>query len=323
MSPPSPSKTDQRPTLPPQSNQWLELWTSAEAEAAESVAEVLQRWGQGVAIEEPVVSSPDGESIQIDRSRPVVLKTYLPLDERAAERREHMEQAIWHLGQLRRVEPLQARVVAEEEWAEAWKRHFFVQHVGEHIIIVPSWRRHRSYPGEVVLRLDPGMAFGTGLHPTTRLCLSALERCLQPRTRVLDLGTGSGILSLAAAGLGARAVCALDTDPVAVRVAVENVQRNRVKRIVKVQLGSLPLEPAPAPFDLAVANISLRVILALLGELCAVLKPGGVAILSGVLAEARDTLLAALAEYEFELLESSQEGDWIALVVRRAASAES
>ncbi|MBI4492537.1 MAG: 50S ribosomal protein L11 methyltransferase [Chloroflexi bacterium] len=297
-------------------SQWLELWTSAEAEAADAVAEVLQRWGQGVAIEEPVVVSADGESVQVDPNRPAILRTYLPLDESTAGRRQQLEQAIWHLGQLRHVEPLQARVLAETEWADAWKRHFFVQHVGERIAIVPSWRRHRPGADEVVVRLDPGMAFGTGLHPTTRLCLVALERWLRPGMRVLDLGTGSGILAVAAAKLGAGAVCALDIDPLAVRVATENVRRNRVQRRVSAQLGSLPLAPRPEPFDLVVANISLRVNLELLGEVRAVLAPAGLAILSGVLAEAQETLLAALAREGFERLEVRQEGDWIAVVAR-------
>jgi ribosomal protein L11 methyltransferase len=207
----------------------------------DAVAELFQRYGQGVAIEEPIVSAPDGEWTRVDPERPVVVRTYLPVDDRVGERAERLEQGIWHLGRLRRVEPLRQRTLSEDDWAHAWKRHFFVHRVGQRIVIVPSWRRHRASPEDVIIRLDPGMAFGTGLHPTTRLCLQALERSLGPGANVLDLGTGSGILAIAAARLGARRVLALDIEPVAVGVAQENVRRNRVARRVHVSEGSLPL----------------------------------------------------------------------------------
>src|SRR5439155_21330889 len=123
---------------------WLECSTLAEAEAVDAVAEVFGRIGQGVAIEQPFVSSADGEQVRIDSDRAVLVKTYLPQDERTAERRRRLAQAVWHLGRLRRVEPLQVTTLQEADWAEAWKQHFFVHHVGERLVIVPSWRQHRA-----------------------------------------------------------------------------------------------------------------------------------------------------------------------------------
>src|SRR5690606_26457499 len=126
-----------------------------------------------------------------------------------------------------------------EDWANAWKEHYRVLRVGERIVVVPSWLEYEAAPGDVVLQLDPGMAFGTGLHPTTQLCLRLLERYARPGLRTLDIGTGSGILAIAAAKLGAGPILALDNDPVAVGVAAENTARNGVADLVSAAEGSL------------------------------------------------------------------------------------
>ena len=330
--------------------QWLELSTLAEREAVDAVAEAFSRWGQGVAVEEPLLPTLDPEVTHIDPTRPVLVKTYIPLDERAEERRARLAEAVWFLGRLRRVEPLQVRTIHEEDWASAWKEHFHVQRVSPRLVIVPTWREYRPEPDDVVLLIDPGMAFGTGLHPTTRLCLQALERHLRPGDHVLDVGTGSGILAIAAAKLGAARVLALDIEPVAVKVAVENAARNGVADRVTVRLGTLDETPAglhaappgPGPerpggsgaapvrpptgeqqgadgFDLAVANISATVVLGLAGPLGRVVRPGGTAVVSGLLVERADDVRANFAAGGWELVEQTAEGDWAALTFRRAA----
>ena len=296
---------------------WLELSTRAEAETVEAIAEIFHRWGQGVAIEEPVVAEPD-ETYRIDYRQPVKVATYLPLDEHAEGRRQRVEEALDWLGRLRAIEPLVVRQLAEADWENAWKRHFFVRHVGKRLVIVPSWRRYQPKPGELVLDLDPGMAFGTGVHPTTRLCLRLLERLLPPQARVLDLGTGSGILAIAAARLGAASVRALDVDATAARVAEDNVARNRVQATVLVEQGELTLIDAAERFDLILANINLRVIRAVLPDLARRLSPTGLAILSGVLREHEPALQEAIQAAGLALRERRREGDWLALVVRRA-----
>src|SRR5919199_4757237 len=237
-------------------DEWLELAVEAEPEAVEAVSAAFAEWGHGVAIEQVVHSSRDGDEVVYPPDAPLLVKTYLPLqDPASAERRQQIEKAVWALGLLRHVGPLQVTSLREADWADAWKQHFFVQRVGRRSVVVPSWRQadYIAEPGDIPLLLDPGMAFGTGLHPTTRLCLRAAEELVQPGQRVLDLGAGSGILAIAAAKLGAGRVEAVEIDPVAAKVCRENVELNSVADIVSVHEGSLL--PKGEKHDLALANI--------------------------------------------------------------------
>lgn len=331
-----------------QQQTWLECSVAVDQEAAEAVSEVLARYGYqgGVVIDppwEPTVESdgwvgtpgPDVPSPPVyttDPSRPVVLRTYLPMDEQTEDTRQRLEQSLWHLGQLRPVGPLQVRVLEEQDWANEWKQHYHVQHIGERVVIVPSWLDYAPRPHEVVLLLDPGMAFGTGLHPTTRLCLLLLERVVQPGQTVFDVGTGSGILAIAAAKLGSGAVLAIDNDPVAVEVARENMQRNGVADVVTVALGSPGSGAAfcagangeasencehEQGFDLIVANIIASVLVALAHDLAATLAPGGVLLCSGIIQEREEEVAQALAAAGLTQHERRSEGDWVALVCSR------
>src|SRR4051812_29749413 len=153
--PEAPGKTPRAASLPG-AQQWLEISTRAEAETVEAIAEVFQQYGQGVAIEEPIVASPD-ETYYVDYTQPVKVSTYLPIDGRTEERRQALEEALHWLGLMRPIEPLTVRELAETDWENAWKRYFFVRHVGKRIVIVPSWRQYQPKPGEVILDLDPGM----------------------------------------------------------------------------------------------------------------------------------------------------------------------
>ncbi len=299
---------------------WLELSAVAEPEAADAVAEVFGRWGRGVAIEQPVRDAPDGDGGWVDPHRNVVVKTYLALNEEAEQRRRLLEEAVWHLGRLRHVELLQTRTLAEEDWAQAWKRFFYPHRVGCRLVIVPSWRHRSRRPDDLVIRLDPGMAFGTGLHPTTRMCLSLMEEYLRPGQRVLDLGCGSAILSIAAVRLGAARVLALDVDDVAVRVAQDNVRRNRVATRVEVRHGSLDTPRSrDGLFDLAAANISALVLKDAQPRLAARLKPGGLALLSGILDTGAMAVREAYAARGWDHVQTWAEGGWVAIVVKRAS----
>jgi ribosomal protein L11 methyltransferase len=297
--------------------EWLELETRAEAEAVESVSAVFAEFGQGVAIEQVVESSRDGDVVHLPADAPVSIKTYLPmLDPATDERRAKIEQAVWALGKLREVGPLQVRTLRETDWANAWKEYFFVHRVGRRTVIVPSWRDYDAQPDDVVLLLDPGMAFGTGLHPTTRLCLQALEDVFRPGMRVLDVGAGSGILSIAAARLGACHVEAVEIDAVAANVCAENIARNSVGDIVNVRAGTLGDSPPAEQFGLVLANITIATLLVLAPALAQQLRPGGVAVLSGVLEERADELRQALEAASWEHVRTDQEQDWVALMVR-------
>lgn len=304
----------------PEAEQWLELATTVEPEAVESVAAVFAEHGQGVAIEQVVESSRDGDVVNLPADAAVVVKTYLPLQDPAAqERRARLEIAVWALGQLRQVGPLQVRTIEEADWANAWKAYFFVHRVGERTVIVPSWRQteYSPQPDDVVLLLDPGMAFGTGLHPTTRLCLRAVEQLTQPGMRVLDVGAGSGILAIAAAVLGARPILAVEIEPVAARVCVDNVERNSVSDAIEVRAGTLAEREDHSPFDLILANMTIATLLHLHPLLASNLRSGGVAVLSGVLDERAAELLDVLTAQGWIHERTEHEQDWVAIYVRR------
>jgi ribosomal protein L11 methyltransferase len=297
--------------------EWLELSVAADSEAVEAVSEVLAHYGHqgGVVIEEAEQPVGDGISLGPDPSRPAQVRTYIPNDERTAEALRQIEQALQLLGNLRPIAPLQQRLLSEEDWAHAWKEHYGILRVSARIVVVPAWRRFRPRQGEVALRLDPGMAFGTGLHPTTQICLRALERHLQPSMRVLDLGTGSGILAIAAARLGCGPILAVDKDPVAVRAARENLRRNRQAARVEVREGTLQV--GMGPFDMILANLLAPVLQEMAGLLAGALAPGGLLIASGVLAEQAQEVAAALRAAGLRILEQPQQGDWVALVAQR------
>ncbi|HEX9015357.1 MAG TPA: 50S ribosomal protein L11 methyltransferase [Chloroflexota bacterium] len=295
---------------------WVELSAEVEAEAVESVAEMFTSLGHGgVAVEEPLAATPDSGAVVIDPTRPVKVKTYIPDDRETEEKVRRAEEALWHLSQLRQVGQLQVNRLAEEDWAEAWKKFFFVQRVGERIVIKPSWRDYEPVGGDVVLELDPGMAFGTGLHPTTRMCLAACERLVQRGMRVLDLGTGSGILAIAAAKLGAASVRAVDVDPVAAQVAAKNVEMNGLSASIETGQGSIE-RAAPEGYDLVLANIIASVIIELASRLEGATAPGGALVVSGIIADREQAVRDALEAAGMSIDETIAEGDWRTMVCR-------
>jgi len=307
--------------------QWLELSVLVPQEAVEAVAAVFYEIGNGgVAIEESIVE----ESDQIDHRnalRPVLVRTYVPLDAGAEERRLRAEESLWHLGQIMHVGPLETRVVSEDDWAESWKIHHSLQHIGQRLVVKPSWQGYVASGDEIVIELDPGMAFGTGLHPTTRMCLVEIERRLQPGSTVLDLGTGSGILALAAAKLGASYVLAMDIDPIAVEVAKANVKRNGVEGIVAVAQGSLDqgaehegqmsAVTRPAAFDFVVANLLAETIIDLAASLTETLHPGGLLVASGIIEPRLSDVTQALSQGGFSVIDLASEGDWRTIIAAR------
>lgn len=300
--------------------QWLELSVQADSEAVESVTEVLARFVHGgVAIEEDITAFSDRDGYVVNADKPVTIRGYLPVDDTCGCAVTQVREALGWLGMMRPVGELVVRTVNEEDWANAWKEHFQVHRVGQRVVIVPTWRQHEPQPGDIVINLDPGMAFGTGLHPTTRLCLVLLEETVRPGDRVLDLGTGSGILAIAAARLGAGSVAALDTDAVAVEAARANVAANGVQDVVTVGLGSLGPKPRPdAPaYDLVAANIIAKVLRELAVPLARSLRPGGLLVASGIIQEREGEVAEAFVAAGLTLQERRVEGDWVAVVCRR------
>jgi ribosomal protein L11 methyltransferase len=313
---------------------WLELSVEVDPEAVEPVSELFARIGYngGVVVEQalvgPQAEQDSWEELQhpeIDPTRPISVRTYLPDDKEAGEKRNTIEQALWHLGRMRTVGELQVRPCREEDWANAWKAFYGIQRMGKHIVIKPSWLDFTPRKGDIVLDLDPGMAFGTGLHPTTRLCLIALEDYLgeeEPAITagedpaILDLGTGSGILAIAAAKLVGPSVsiAAIDTDAIAVQATQENVDRNGLSAQITVGQGSAEAAKEDGPYDLVVANILASVIIELARSLRDLIKPGGVLISSGIFFERGDGVIAALERVGLPVREQRKEGDWLCLI---------
>jgi ribosomal protein L11 methyltransferase len=301
---------------------WIEVFVEVDGEAAEAVADVLQRYGhQGVVIEQPgfpIEVWPD----EIPPADRLIVRAYFPADERAEDARQRLREALWYLGRLYPMPEPTFNTVRDEDWAEAWKKHYHPVRLGRRLYIRPEWSAIPDMrPDDIVLALDPGMAFGTGTHPTTQLCLIATEELLAgwPAVDVLDLGCGSGILGIAAIKLGARRVLALDTDPLAVASAQENAARNGVTDQITIQQGSLDtLRASPRHFDLLLVNILAKVIIEMCDQgLGDVLREGGKAVFSGIIEDQADDVEAALRRAGLEPYRRRVQGDWVLIEARK------
>ncbi len=302
---------------------WLELTVQAHPEAIESVSELLSQYTTGgVAIEEPIELYDEGQEYRVQMGKPVLVHAYVPIDGQEEAAQQKIAEGLWHFSSLGShfVGELTTRTVNEEDWANAWKDYFHVTHIGQRLVIRPSWREYMPKDNEVVLTLDPGMAFGTGLHPTTRMCLEQVEQRVQPGMKVLDVGTGSGILAIAAAKLGAESIYAIDNSSVAVESTLANAEMNGLSERIQVVLGMLDDAKAAkmaGQYDFVIANIIAHIIGSIAPQLAQAVSPTGLLVVSGIIearrSDAEDPLLAT----GLELVEQVMIDDWLALVYRR------
>ncbi|HYF79644.1 MAG TPA: 50S ribosomal protein L11 methyltransferase [Symbiobacteriaceae bacterium] len=302
---------------------YLEVAIRCQREAADAVGNALaELTGGGYAVDDPmdiIQNRSSWEITDLVAGDPawVVVKGWLADEgdvEGARIRLEERLASIRELG-LGTIEPPAYAWVQEEDWANAWKAYFKPTRVGERLMIIPSWESYELQPQDLPLYLDPGMAFGTGTHPTTSLCLRKLEAVVQPGMRVLDVGTGSGILAIAAARLGAAPVVGIDIDPVAVRVAKENAQRNGVT--IDVRAGTLD-QVETDECDLIIANIIASIIIDILPDVASRMKMGGKFLASGIIAEKKQAVADAMTATWLLPIEIREEGGWVAILATKA-----
>ncbi len=318
--------------------QLVQISVEVDVEAAEAVCELFNRlngrdWdadardhgaGGGAVIEG--TGFPDDadlapEAIDLAAAHRILVKTFVPAGKRAEELQQQIAEGLWWLSRLYPIPEPKISLLDDRDWQEAWKEHYASFRVGQRIVIQPVWEEPLPPGDDVVLRLNPGMAFGTGLHPSTQLCLALLEQYAPHRTRLLDVGTGSGILAIAAAKLGVWTIVGTDTDPLALQVAAENARHNEITTMPGVswsmQEGSLP---ARGLFDIVVVNILPHVIVHLLTheELAARLAPGGILLLAGIIKNRSAAVEACLHARNFIVAAKRVQEDWVALVARKA-----
>lgn len=307
---------------------WIEISVLTSHEATEAIANLFHEVGAGgVVIEDPVLinnlrNSTAWELCAIpepDDIDTVTVQAYLLNDEKFASKMEEIENGLAEIeGRLtgcRKANTL-IREVAEEDWATSWKQYFFVSKIGENIVIKPTWQEHTAAEDEIVIEIDPGMAFGTGTHHTTSLCIRVLENMVPHGSTIFDLGTGSGILSIVAAKLGAEKVLAVDIDSVAVKIALENVLLNKVENIVTVQEGDL-LTGIQGNADIIVANIVADIIIRLCPHIPARLNHGGLFLASGIIMERLQEVLDAASKVGLQAQKVTEQCGWAVVEFRK------
>jgi ribosomal protein L11 methyltransferase len=303
-------------------DRWLELSVETDAEAVEAVSEILGRVAPGTIVQPTrVLRDPNDElAVRDDPSAPYLVTAHVPDDPAAPAAVEATERALWHLQAfgLRPIGSLRVQAVADD-WSDAWRQHYVAQRIGR-VVIVPSWLDEPLREGEMAVRIDPGMAFGTGLHPTTRGCLALLQDLELMPPRVLDVGCGSGILALAALRLGADAAVALDTDPLAVEATRANAALNGLAERVEARHGTLATAP-DEPYPLVLANLVARVLVDLAPRLAAHTAQGGTLVAGGIIADRGSEVRDALGAAGFTVRRAIDDGEWLSLRLERVAEA--
>lgn len=301
---------------------WLEVRVLTDGEGAEAVAEALRPFAtnDGVVLEQlGDMSTADPDALEDT----VTVKIYIPKEDDTPQKRDQIETVLFHLGRLYPIPPPTFHLLKEQDWANAWKTHYKPFRIGNRIWIQPSWLELEETavsdltPDDIVLTLDPGMAFGTGLHPTTQMCLQFVEKFVQAGDSVLDVGTGSGILAIAAAKLGATSIFAFDTDDLAVRTTAENAAINDVSAHIQTEKGTLAKQPKQK-WDVVLVNILAPVIIQLFENdgLMDYVSEDGVLVLSGIIEEQLGGVETAVSQANAKIIETRTVRDWVCLAVQ-------
>ena len=308
---------------------WAEISIQTSHEATEAVAEIFYELGaSGVLIEDPELVNDyirsdawDYTDIPLaEETDTVTVKAWLPEDSSLPGRMEQLRLRMDEMGQYldKGTGSIACSEIQDEDWANNWKAYFHPEKIGERIVVKPSWEEYTPHDGEIVIELDPGMAFGTGTHATTSMCVNYLEELVQPGMQVFDVGTGSGILAIASAKLGAAHVQAADYDSVAVRVARENIAENHEEEHISIFQSDL-LKNMTGKADLIIANIIADIIIRMFNDVDAYLNENGAILTSGIIADRIKDVIEAAERAGFAVDKMSEKAGWAAIVFRRAS----
>lgn len=292
---------------------WFEITAQTPPALVEEVsALMLDVAPGGLTVEHPIDILGPEMGFRVRGGEPILIRAYLPSSELGAVLVSDLRLAMEAYPSVQ----LTAKPIYEQDWAVSWREFFGVVETGGRVVIIPTWIEHEVQPGQIPVRLDPGQAFGTGHHETTRLCLAALDGLAKPGVSMLDVGTGSGVLSIAAAKLGAERIVAIDIDPIAAEIARRNCDSNGVSAGIEISAGVL--DPShPGRYDLVVSNISTPANTALAESFGAVVNPGGDLILSGILAVDAPGVVAAMNAHGFDQLSIAEERDWCCIHLKK------
>ncbi len=307
---------------------WLEVSLTVNGELAEAVADVLARFAPNGVMTEQGVKYNDAEDAGTPTG-PITVRAYLPADEQLEDTRQKLEESLYYLGMIQPLPPATFKMIADQNWMEAWKQHYRPIPIGQRLIIIPAWIDSPE-PERIPIKIDPGMAFGTGTHPTTQLCMALMERQIETLKvsetfrvfDVIDVGCGSGILSIAALKLGAKQALGVDIDEPSIKNSRENADVNGigdelllgVGSVTEILAGKFAFKSAP----LVVANILAPIIIRLFeAGLADLVEPEGTIILSGILQEQSQSVIEAGQAKGLRMNVQRQMGDWVALVMSR------
>lgn len=307
---------------------WIEVRVITKSEALEPISGIFYSLDcKGVAIEDPedILGREQGPltwdfadiNVLEHKGKVAVVKAYFAEEDNIEDVLEYVNERLTELKEMG-LDLGEAKVehekMHEEDWANTWKQYYKPTKVGEKIVVKPIWEEYEAKDGELVVDLDPGMAFGTGTHETTRMCIQSLGKYVKEDSTVFDVGCGSGILAIAAAKLGAKLAVGVDLDPVAVESSIENVGYNKLKNI-EILHGNL-VEVIDGKADIVVANILAEIICILTDDVKRVLKDGGVFITSGIIHDRVDMVCEKLEATGFEVMEKNRDGEWNCIVAK-------
>lgn len=299
---------------------WLEINVTVDNEIAEAVAEVLSRYAENGVVVERGIDYNDAEDLGTPFG-PCRVYGYLPVDETMEEKRQRIQEGLWYLGRIASVPEPEFRYIEDEDWMSSWKKFYRPILIGEKMLILPAWIPNTD-PERIPVKIDPSMAFGTGTHPTTQLCLEMVERYTIPGENVIDVGCGSGILAIGALLLGADQALGVDIDDESMQNSAENAERNGVRERLELQKGSVSEirsgEYGISQAPVVMVNILAPVIIRLFDlGLADLVSPGGVILLSGILDEQEEKIRSTAERFGLQFIEQRQIKDWVALAYRK------